>query len=160
MNASKSNIQHVYYNTLGNCRYTFKSGKDLHFLGGKAHTNIQAEIDELNAEVEAGHPHIYVDADNLTEDMTKVDPMEAIKAKVREELLAEMAITLDKTNDRGTYGAAPASILTNIANSDTISEAASGSTSSDGAPAPATATIVTPTAAPIIPKIIAGPVVK
>lgn len=135
-------ILHVFHNSLVNCRYTFKNGKDANFLGGTYATDIQSEIAELNKEVKSGHPHIYVKPDELTIDTTFVDPMEAIKAKIRAELLAEQAAAAaNKTEDRGGYDTSGK--LEGIANTHTIQQGAADSTSNDGA----TATTGTPTAA-------------
>jgi hypothetical protein len=147
---SKGKILHVFFNSLVNCRYTFRNGKDANFLGGRYTTDNAAEIDELNHEISEGHPHIYVKEDERTIDTTVVDPMEAIRAKVRQELLAEMAANTAKDNDRGNYDVPEK--LQGIVNSNDIAEGASGSSSSD-APPPATAT-ASPVTAPAGARVI------
>ena len=132
-------ILNVYHNTLGNCRYTFKGGKDANFLSGMYTTDIATEIEELDLEVASGHPHIYVDPEKLTIDTTYVDPLLEIKRKAIEEYLAAQAVAMDKTTDRGETD--QNSKLQGIANTSTIADGAAESSSSDGAPiAPASAT--------------------
>lgn len=147
-------IMHVFFNTIPNCRYTFKDGTDANFLGGKYLTDNEVQIRELSREVANGHPHIYTKADHLTEDTTIVDPMVAIREKVRAELLAEMAASTDKTTDRGSYEVSGK--LEGIANTDTIAAGAADSSSNDGAQqATAATTTVTPT--PVASAAIVNP---
>lgn len=143
----------VYYNSLVNCQFIFKDGKVANFLGGRYLTNTPKEVEELDAEVALGHPHIYVKSEELTIDTTFVDPMDAIREKVRKEVLAEMAATTSKDNDRGNYDVSDK--LQGIGNTNTIAEGASGSVSTDAAPVQAT-TIASPALVALQAKIVAG----
>jgi hypothetical protein len=145
MTTASGKILHVFKNSLGNCRFTFAKGKDANFLGGVYRTDIQSEIDELTAEVQSGHPHIYVDPNEITIDTTYVDPLLEIKRKAVAEYLEQQAKAMDKTNDRGNTD--QTGKLQGIANTDTIADAASGSTSMD-TPAPSGA-IQAPVTAPV-----------
>lgn len=140
---SQANVYHAFQNTLGNCRFTFSKGKDANFLSGEYLTNNQAEIDELNAEVAAGHPHIYIKTDRVTVDTTYVDPLEAIKARAVEEYKASLAASLDKSNDRG--NSEFSGKLEGIANSTTVAEGMSDSTSTDSSTAMAPTAMIMPT---------------
>jgi hypothetical protein len=150
-------VFHAFQNSLGYSRFTSAKGKDFHFLNGEFLTNIQAEIDELNAEVAAGHPHIYVNPDRVTVDTKYVDPLAELKAKAIEEYLANQAAALDKTNDRGS--SIFSGKLEGIANSTTVSDGMAGSNSGDIPVAPAPTASVLPTA-PAATKIVAGPKAK
>lgn len=69
-------IHNVYHNTLGNVGYIFKDGSSAFFKDGTYTTGIEQEIKELDAEVKARHPNIYVVPDALTIDTEAVDPIE------------------------------------------------------------------------------------
>ncbi len=127
-------LKNIYFNTLQNCRYTFKNGKDANFLNGQYVTDIRSEIDELDAEVEFGHPHIYVDANKRQIDVQFRDPVEAIKRQAIAEFLAQQKEATNKANDMGTTSQA-GRVIEGIANSNTVGEAASESSSFASAPA-------------------------
>jgi hypothetical protein len=83
----------------------FKNGKAAPFVDGKYATDIESEIEELDEEVAAGHPTFYIDDKEKELDTNVSDPMEAIRAKVIAEYLANQARAEDPTNDRGSTGA-------------------------------------------------------
>lgn len=122
---------YVFKNSLGNCRYTFKDGKDANFLNGEYITDSAKEVEELQAEVDARHPHIYVDAARATVTTDKIDPLAEIRAKAIADYKAEMAAALLKTNDMGETD--QTGKLQGINNSDLLADAMAGSTSTDGA---------------------------
>lgn len=82
--------------------YIFKNGKPAIFIQGKFTTTVQSEIDELNAEIEANHPHIYIDENEATIDANLVNPIEALREQIKAELMAEMAAATNPANDMGT----------------------------------------------------------
>lgn len=135
-------IMAVFKNTLNNCTYIFKNGKAAAFLNGEYLTNNEKEIRELMEEVQEGHPHIYVDKENCVRDIKFVDPMEAIRAQVRAELVAEQAAISKGDTDLGNSDKNEKLNVTTTAN---VASAMSGSTSMDAAPAGGA-------------KIVAGPV--
>ena len=102
--------------------YIFKNGKPAIFISGRFATPIQSEIDELKAEIEAGHPHIYIDADEPTMDAELISPIDALREKIRAELMAEMAAATNPSNDMGTTTQEPLK----PANSQDIAQAATG----------------------------------
>lgn len=103
LNVFKSAIKHI--------NILMENGKQLSFHNHRYETDDAAEIAFLNKQIEAGHVHIYVDDKEVTVDKDVKDPLEAIKEKVRQELLAEMAAATRKDNDAGsTESAAPASL--------------------------------------------------
>lgn len=67
------------------CKYFFKSGSVAYFTDGRYATKNPTEIEELTAEVEAGHPHIYIDDAERTSDTAMQDPMAALRAKLFKE---------------------------------------------------------------------------
>lgn len=101
-------IRKIFKCYIPSCSYFFKNGKQAAFLNGQYTTDNQQEISELMAEVgEIGkhsskHPHIYVDADEQEIDSDALSPLEELKRKAREEVLAEMAAASNATNDMGT----------------------------------------------------------
>ena len=79
----------LFKSSLASCQYHMKSGKTLHFKNGKYATDQEDEIAELEAEVKARHPHIFVDSGeaSITE-LAYRDPLAGIKARAIEEYLA------------------------------------------------------------------------
>ncbi len=129
-------MKHAFYNSLGNCSYVFKNGKAAPFFSGMYATDIQEEIDELNAEIAAGHPYLFINKDALT--VETVDPIEALKKKHIAEYLATQAAAMDKSVETASDKEFK---MTSISNSDSVGAAMSGSTSTD-APVTGTATVV------------------
>lgn len=99
-------IFHIFKSTLGSSQYIFggdpekKSdpirGKVAHFLqqvgkaGSEFKTSVEAEIKELKAEIANGHPHIFQDANPVNQTIdSEADPLAALKAQIRAELIAE-----------------------------------------------------------------------
>lgn len=99
-------IFHIFKSTLGSSQYIFggdpekKSdpirGKVAHFMqsvgktGSEFKTAVEAEIKELKAEISAGHPHIFQDANPVNQTIdSDADPLAALKAQIRAELIAE-----------------------------------------------------------------------
>lgn len=155
-----STLMAVFLCSLGNSRYTFKNGKDAVFLAGRYLTNNEGEVNELLQEIKEGHPHISVptNPDDMIVDTKFVDPMEAIRAQVRAELLAEQAAIRNSTADMGTSDQTG---KLDVGNTKTVGEAMSGSTSGDGAAGVSAASTTGIAAAPQVTmgaaKIIAGP---
>lgn len=61
-------IKRVYKNTLLDSQYLFRNGKSAHFQAGRYETNDELEIAELDAEIKAGIPHIYIDKNDSVRD--------------------------------------------------------------------------------------------
>ena len=97
---------HIYKSTIPNVNFSFGNGKPAIFQQGRYHTNVDWEIAALDYEIAQGHPHIYKDPAELKVESEMLDPMNALKAKMRAEILAEMqaasAQANDPSNDRGT----------------------------------------------------------
>lgn len=129
-------IMQVFKSSIASVKYIFKNGKEAHFINGKFLTDIEDEIKQLRDEITSGHPHIYVDAKE-TEIDTEADPLAALKEKLREQLLQEIAekqaAALDPNNDMGNTGDAVKDKLTamklNVATTRSIASAAAGSAS-------------------------------
>lgn len=82
---------HLFFSNIPSIRFIFSTGKSADFIRGIYTTSIQQEIDELNKEVELGHPHISVDKNKLTIAADELDPLMVLKKKIRAEVLAEQA---------------------------------------------------------------------
>lgn len=83
---------HVYKNYLPSCHYVFKDGSQATFVAGEYKTANPYEIEQLDAEVRRGHPHIYIDKTKaIVSAKLDADPMAALRDKIRAEILAESA---------------------------------------------------------------------
>jgi hypothetical protein len=76
--------------TMQSCQYFFKDGSRADFVAGRFATDDPVRIAELQAEIKAKHPHIRVDAKELTTTQVVQDPLSHLRAKIRAELEAEM----------------------------------------------------------------------
>ncbi len=126
-------VMHVFKNSILNCRYTFKTGKDAIFFNGEYFTDIPAEIAELNEEIVLGHPFIFVDETKRTVSKSALDPLEEIRRKAIEEYKASIAAAQEANKEGSTSD--QKFNMASIATSANVGEAASGSTSVDGASA-------------------------
>ena len=109
--------------------YVFRSGRTIHFVDGTFATSNKAEIEELTAECEAGHPCYYIDSEQTKIESEALDPMAALKAKWKEEGRLEAL----KQQERD-MGATVQGKLEGIANSKTIVGLVSDSVSNVSAP--------------------------
>lgn len=75
---------------LPSCKYYFADKTEAVFLNGRFRTNRQSQIDELNAEIELGHPHIHSPRE-VSE--LKEDPLAGMRAKLRAEFIAELKVS-------------------------------------------------------------------
>lgn len=95
-------ILHVFYNTLKSSKYHFKDGSAAIFVSGVYRTAEEKKIKELQEEVAAGHPNIFIDPAKLTVDSADVDPIAVLKRKAVEEYLAaQTAASGDAKRDMG-----------------------------------------------------------
>lgn len=97
--------------------YCFRNGKVIHFVNGIYATSSKEEIAELTTECENGHPNYYIDAEQTKIDSEMLDPMAALRARIREEERAKLIAATDPTRDMGTTAQGK---LEGIANSHTI----------------------------------------
>lgn len=121
----------VFRSNLVTMRYVFKNGKVAPFLtkngiDSEYATNIKYEVAELDAEIEMQHPNISSKPEEI---QLSIEPIEALKKKHFEEFLALQAASLKKSNDAGYSEQGKL----NVANSNTIADAAAGSDSNTGA---------------------------
>lgn len=114
----------VYKATLPSVNYIFRNGKPAIFVNGKFCTDIPSEITELDEEVAAKHPIIFIDSDEREIDSAAVDPIAALREKIIAEYKATMAAATSMDNDRGT---AEAPKLKPASTSDIMEAAAGGS---------------------------------
>lgn len=116
-------IKKVYHCRLNSCNFVFSDGHSAPFVQHMYYTDNVKEIEELDAEVAVGHPHIYINENFTQVDTDKLDPFADIKKKAIEEYIAAQKAAASLSNDRGNYVQGP----TVFANSSTIAEAAAGS---------------------------------
>jgi hypothetical protein len=91
----------LYKATLPSVNYIFKNGKPAIFVRGKFATEVAAEIEELDFEIAAGHPHIYVDKDEPEADSGNQNLLAGLRAQLEAEIRAEMAAASSLKNDMG-----------------------------------------------------------
>lgn len=117
----------VYKNTLLSCKYGFKNGKVANFVDGKYLTDNPEEQKELEEEISLGHPNLYIDPkENQVSAKDLEDPMHKLRAKMREEIIAELAQRSAETdNPNRDMGNSSQGKLT-PANTQTIAPVAAG----------------------------------
>src|SRR6267378_753873 len=120
-------MKNLYKSRLPVCIYLFANGKPAVFAEGKYATNHPDEVEALNKEVAYGHPHIYIDAEESEIDSKYQDPMEAIRARIISDYIAQQAAATNPANDRGTTDMTEK--LKGISTSATVAAHASGSSS-------------------------------
>lgn len=98
--------------------HVFKNGKSVHFMNHNYFTTDKAEIEELTAEAESGHPNIYIDPEMTEIDPQMLDPMAVLRAKIAEEERAKILAAMNPQNDMGTSDAGGK--LQGISNSESI----------------------------------------
>lgn len=131
-------ILKVFKNRIPNSNYITKAGKQLSFVNGTHTTDNEVDVQELEAEIKSGNPHIYVDENEKEVDSEAATPIQQLEQKMRAKILAEMAAATDKNNDRGNTEFTGK--LEGISNSTTVAEGMAGSDSMNaGAIDPATA---------------------
>lgn len=82
------------------CKYLFANGTAAYFTDGRYATQDEKEIEELEAEIKARHPHIYIDANEKETEAAILDPMSSLKKRIIEDYLKEQA----SGKDMGTSG--------------------------------------------------------
>ena len=97
----------LYRSHIPSSKYIFKNGKEANFIQGRYTTADETEIAELDAEVKAGHPFIFVKADEATVDSDQLSPLEHIKQQAIKEYLAAQASATDNSNDMGSTETKP-----------------------------------------------------
>lgn len=101
----------VFKSTIPSVNYIFGNGKPAIFVNGVFRTDIPGEIDALQNEIAQHHPHIYIDENEREIDSELIDPMNALRAKIIAQYVADQVAATSMTNDRGTSdqsGAKPA----------------------------------------------------
>jgi len=122
---------HVYKNRLPSCHYVFKDGSQATFVNGEYKTANEYEVQQLDAEVKRGHPHIFIDKTNaVVSSKLDADPMAALREKIRAEIIAEQAPKDFGSNQTGQNVLKPAG-------TNQVAAAVAGGVSSTGQPIPA-----------------------
>jgi hypothetical protein len=123
------NIKQRFLSTQASCRFLFKDGHEAVFSNGEYLTKNEVEIEELTAEIDAGHPTLGrpVNQEEWQIDVDAPTPKEKelMERGVREYLARVHAGASLQSNDRGNYQQGPL----NPVNSATIAGGASGSDS-------------------------------
>ena len=122
--------------------YVFRTGANVHFVNHRLVTKIPAEIAEMTAECEAGHPNFYIDPDEFETDNIVMDPHAALREQIRQEEIAKLM-----ASDRDFGKTEWTGKISGIANSTSIRSgvAESGSGMAAGAIATGSIKIAAPT---------------
>lgn len=91
----------VFKSTIPSVNFIFANGKPAIFQQGVYRTDVDWEIAELEKEVLARHPHIYIDEKEREIDSEMVDPMNALRAKIIADYLASEQAATNLSNDMG-----------------------------------------------------------
>lgn len=89
--AKKEKSYHVFYHTLKSCKMVTESGRTISFVDGRYVTDVQDEIDYLQKEIALGSGYLSIIPGQEVMTSSQLDPMQVLRAKFREELLAELA---------------------------------------------------------------------
>ena len=114
-------LKRVFKSHIQNCRFIFGNGDVAAFVGGRYLTDVDAEIQQLEKEVAAKNPTLYMDSAEMEVDPITLDPMYGIKQRIIAEFLAGK-ITLDPNRDMGTSQQGPLK----VANSRDVAAITSG----------------------------------
>ena len=95
----------VYKSTVPSIVYICKNGKPCNFIQGVYRTDIEAEIQELDAEIALKHPQLYIDSNEREIDSELVDPVAALRASIIADYLATQAKVTDPEHNMGSYAA-------------------------------------------------------
>lgn len=129
-------MKKVFKSVQPSIQYVFKNGKVAAFINYEYMTDLENEIEELNAEIGAvgfgksKQPHIYIDADKTEIDTDALDPIAVIKQQAIKEYLAAQAEAMKTSNDRGNTG--PANARAGMVTTQTVAEMSAGSDSGAG----------------------------
>lgn len=100
----------VYRSTIPSVNVIMPNGKPLIFQNGYFYTDNEQDIAYLDYEIKLGHPHIYINPDQVEIQSEDLDPVNALKKGVvakmtREELVAALqakeAEAINPANDLG-----------------------------------------------------------
>lgn len=106
---SPNTLLRVFKCSLPSTNYVFKNGKPAVFQNNRFCTANPAEILELQTEIDAGHPHLYVDPNEEQIEARLVNPVEAMKDRIIQEYLAEQA---KQTNAESNLSESIATVVT------------------------------------------------
>jgi hypothetical protein len=73
-------------------QYVFEDGSIAVFRAGRFYTQDKRQIAELTAICTKGHPTIFIDPEEAKTSPENEDPREKLKAQLRAEIMAEMAV--------------------------------------------------------------------
>jgi hypothetical protein len=118
-------VYSVFKNRIPSCTFVQKNGNVISFVEGTYRTTKQDEIDEITAEINAGHPHMYIDPNQKTIQSDQLDPLAGLRTRIIAEYLAAQAAATNPSNDRGSSEAE----ALRPAGTDVIQAAAAGSSS-------------------------------
>ena len=130
--ADTNDLYYVFFSHIPNSTVIYPDGTVAAFIGGRYTTKDKYKASILQDAIAAGHPHIYVDTAKLQLTEAELDPMAEYKARVIAEYEASK-IAGDKNSDKGssTQG------RLNVADTNSVGEAAADSTSGAAASTPA-----------------------
>lgn len=108
-------IKKKFKSRLGSTKFIFKNGKAANFVPpGEFLTDVELEIEELNAEITGGNVYLYIDSLDFEVDTNALSPLEELKRKAVAEFCIANGIALPEAGeDAGEDAAIP--VLTQVA---------------------------------------------
>ncbi len=106
-------LVNLYFSSKSSMAFVFSDGSIAPFLNGRFYTKDAKQIEELNKAVSDKNPLIFIKPDQLQIEESGLDPVVALREKIRAELLEEMRVGVAQKNFNEANGnIAPAAITT------------------------------------------------
>lgn len=84
-------ILRLYKSSMSAVNFICGNGDVITFAQGRYYTDNPSHIAYLDAEIRSNHPHIFVDPNEREVASNMITPMQQMREKIRQELLAELA---------------------------------------------------------------------
>lgn len=120
----------LYKSTFPSIQYVMPDGGVVEFVAGRFATAAPKLIAQLDAEIAAGHPHIFIDKNEKEVDSEAMDPLEVVKRKAVADYIASQKAANAIGNDRGNSVQGPA----RLTNSQDVASASAGMVAEPEAP--------------------------
>ncbi len=93
-------IKKKFKSRLGSTKFIFKNGKAANFVPpGEFLTDVESEIEELNAEITGGNVYLYIDSLDSEVDTNALSPLEELKRKAVAEFCIANGIALPEAGE-------------------------------------------------------------
>jgi hypothetical protein len=96
-------LEKLFKSNTKSIKYIFKNGHVANFVRGRYTTSDPVKIAELMAEVEANHPEIHIDQNELEIDPRMEDPKLRMRAEILKDLMEANLVATNPERDMGEY---------------------------------------------------------